>query len=340
MIFIDELQTNNYNDFLVLEVDDFVVKFHTKQDNVFINVFDFEENELFSSIYDTIGHFNKEQWDEITLRNAMRNYIVNFQKTHLYDKVRISKDDLDKYITLFNIKGGETSLQNNFKKIPILQLCDFSFEIQTPSFRQAMNEGNPPYSEKYKFELQKNRDNSVSPRVVWHDTIYIWQEFDIKRFVNDLEKIIENERTVDEIYKITRGYEIDDKEISNAIYIGKNGFEKSVKILKNNPTIEGLKEFRTSLEEHRILMKKEWIKNPESFIVSPNGYEFKEDNIQNGISYEHIPGGAIVCIKQEDVYLKNGKYYTNKIYTKNDLEKMVLNLTKNYIEEGENDYDL
>lgn len=338
MIFIDELQTNNYNDFLVLEVDNFVVKFYTKQNDVIVKVFDSQEKELFTSVYDTIGHFNKEQWDEVTLKNAMRNYIVNFQKTHLYENVTISKNDLDKYLIFFNIKGGELAFQNNFRKTPMLQLCDYSFEIQTPSYRQAMNKGVSPFSEKYKFGLQKNRDNFVSPRVVWHDTTYIWQEFNIKKLVDDLEKIIDNERIVDEIYKISKGYEIDGK--SNSIYIGKKGFEESVKILKENPTIEGLKMFRESLEENRILMKKEWIKNPESFIVNQDGYEFKEDKIQEGICYEHIPGGAIVCIKQEDIYSKNEKYYTNKVYTKNDLEKMILDITKNYIEEGEDSYDL
>lgn len=336
MIFVDDKIENSVC-FLNLKIDESNVDFYKKQNDIFIVVLNNNNEILFSSKYDTIEHFNKEQWDEGTLRNAMRNYIANYKTEPMYEDAIINNEDLEKYLTLLNIEGGEKSFRYNLKKTPILQLCDFEFDISTPSFSKAMRNGVSPYDEKYTFEVQKNRDNTISPSITWHNNRSILKTFDIDRLAKDFEIIVENEKNVDDIYKITKGYNIEGKKIKNNIYIGKDGFEESVKLLKENQTIDGLQIFRNNLLKSRIAMKKEWLEDKYSFIVSKDGYQIKEDDINKNIPFERLPGNAIVYVSKEDIFYENGNYYANKIYTKNDLKSFVFDKTKDYGNESENE---
>lgn len=343
MIFVKEsLDIQKSEHFLNLEVDNKIIDFYKTQKNVFVVVSDANNNIIFSNKYDTIEHFNKEQWDEGTLRNAMKNYIANYKPEPTYENAIIKDEDLEKYLILLNIEGGEKSFRYNLKKTPIFQLCDFEFNILTPSYSKAMWEGIPAFDEKYIFGVQKNKDNTIAPSITWHDNHSILKTFDIDRLVKDFESIVKNEENIDETYTITKGYNIEGKKIRNNIYIGKDGFKESVKLLKENPTIEGLQIFRDSLLNNRIVMKREWLEDKYSFIVNKDGYQIKEDDINKNISFDKLPGNAIVYVSKEDVFYENGNYYANKIYTKNDLKSFVFDKMKDYQneEKGDKNYDL
>lgn len=99
MIFVKEsLDTQKSEHFLNLKVENKRIDFYKIQRNVFVVVSEANNNIIFSNKYDTIEHFNKEQWDEGTLRNAMRNYVANHKPEPTYESAIIKDKDLEKYL--------------------------------------------------------------------------------------------------------------------------------------------------------------------------------------------------------------------------------------------------
>lgn len=334
MIFVNSDEIKEHTKFLSLIVNDKTVNFCKEQNNIYLVVLDKNNETFLITNYDTIEHFNNEKWDLETLRNSIKNFIENYTPKSFYNEIVVSNKELECYLALLNMKNGSFAFKNHFKEIPNWGLSDFSFEIKTPSFFNAMKNGIPSSSEKYIFAIQKNMDDTISPKLTWHDTSYILKKFNIERIIKDLEAIVKNEKNVEGYYKISRGYNVNGTKNPNDIYIGKTEFEKSVHLLKESPNIQGLMMFREHIERNRVIMKKEWINDKDSFIISENGYV-----INSSIPYDQLPGNAIVYVSKEDVYCENGQYLANNVYVKNDLKTK--DTFVNFInQEGENVYDL
>lgn len=316
MLFVDtNCKVEKSERFLQLMVDKYEVSFYAIKDSVYVVVSNKNNEAFISTVYDTIEHFNSEQWDEHTLANAMRNYIAS-HKNASKEYARLDCVDFDGYVALIGIEGGEKQLPRKLLETPAGDVCEFFFEIKTPSFFKAMKQGISPYDEKYTVCVRKNYDGTISPVITWHDTSVLLKSLDIDKIASNLLSILEYEKNSDGIYKVSRGYGAGGCKIRDAINIGSKEFEKSVELLVKNPTVEGVVEFRASLESNRIATSREWLANKHSVEVSKDGFE-----IGDSTPYDQLPGNAVVYVAKEDTRLEGNKFYANKVYTKRDFGK-------------------